>query len=473
MKASPGIRTYLSMSHVFLVLLSLVLVAVLWFQHEEQEVGQGLRDEMENRASALARSVGSDVNYHVPTSLATLPFPDTPLKADLIAVYVEDGSLIHELTGRPLSDDERDDILRFSQQYYHSGDDAAWIEETSEDGGEMYSLALVKSDRGERLGVICLTLPLRQLRGYFSRLRFMLAGAIVGVLILGLLINTAFTRVINNRLSEAKQLAATVVQGNYHSRIPEKGPRELQELARYLNQMAQKLEEQERTRRTILANVTHELARPLAGLRVAVESLRKSSTRSPEFAEDLLTDMIQTIQRMEIMIDDISLAARPQSQPILLDRTSIAVEPFLRGLASRFWTRAETCGVRIEVEIPADMPSVFADEKRLNQILGNLVDNAIKFTHPGNRVLLTAERGDEGFVHLMVLDGGDGISEQEVSDMFKPFYQGQSGRRIRQGMGLGLSIASQLAELHGGKIELKNHPQGGALAILTLPGSPS
>jgi len=97
------------------------------------------------------------------------------------------------------------------------------------------------------------------------------------------------------------------------------------------------------------------------------------------------------------------------------------------------------------------------------------VDNAIKFSLHGSVVHLSAKRADENNVHIIVHDGGEGFSEDEAARLFEPFYQGDIGRRIKQGMGLGLAIAHQLALAHHGNLVLKNHPDGGALAILTLP----
>jgi signal transduction histidine kinase len=147
----------------------------------------------------------------------------------------------------------------------------------------------------------------------------------------------------------------------------------------------------------------------------------------------------------------------------------LAVEPFLQGVATRFWSLADSRGLSLEVRVEAGLPPVLADEKRLNQIIGNLVDNAVKFTSHGKTIRLSAERTGQENVRILVHDGGKGISPDEVQHLFEPFYQGDIGRRIKQGMGLGLSIAQQLAQAHGGTLVLENHPEGGTLAILTLP----
>ena len=149
----------------------------------------------------------------------------------------------------------------------------------------------------------------------------------------------------------------------------------------------------------------------------------------------------------------------------------MAVEPFLKGVATRFWTLAESRGIKLEVRVEAGLPSVLADEKRLNQIIGNLVDNAVKFTSPKGIIHLSAECTDADNIRFLVHDSGKGISPDEVDHLFEPFYQGDIGRRIKQGMGLGLAIAQQLTQAHGGTLTLENHPEGGTLAILILPAA--
>jgi signal transduction histidine kinase len=260
-----------------------------------------------------------------------------------------------------------------------------------------------------------------------------------------------------------------VASGDYHLRIPEDGPTELRDLSHYLNVMAEKLQKQMNTRQRLLSNVAHELARPLAGLQLGIESLRKGAIQDPDLSDDLLVGMGQTINRLEDLIDDITLAAQPETSPIELHLTALAIEPFLQGVATRFWSLADSRGLSFEVRVEAGLPPVLADEKRLNQIVGNLVDNAIKFTPHGKTILLSAEHTDQEKVRILVHDGGKGISPGEAQHLFEPFYQGDIGRRIKQGMGLGLSIAQQLAQAHDGTLILENHPEGGTLAILTLP----
>jgi two-component system sensor histidine kinase VicK len=312
-------------------------------------------------------------------------------------------------------------------------------------------------------------MPLGQLDTYIGRLRWLLLGAIVVVALLGIGVSSLLTSYVARQFSHAQQLAATVADGNYHLRIPEAGPRELRDLSHYLNLMAEKLQFQTEARQTLLANVAHELARPLGGLQLGIESLRKGALQDPGLADEMLLGMGQTIQRLTALIDDIALAAQPQAKPIELHQTAVAVEPFLQGMAARYWTRAEARGIRLKLDVEAGLRPFYADEKRLYQIIGNLLDNAIKFTPRGQAVYLSAACTDHGHICVRVRDSGTGIAAEDAKHLFEPFYQGDSGRRVQRGMGLGLSIALQLARAHGGTLELQNDRNGGAVAILMVP----
>jgi two-component system sensor histidine kinase BaeS len=289
-------------------------------------------------------------------------------------------------------------------------------------------------------------------------------GAALLSLVLGILLATLLTR----PLSHAQQLAARVAGGDYSVQVPETGPRELAELASYLNRMAKELQTETRRREIVLSNLTHELARPLGGLRLGIESLSEGALHDTPLAEELLTDMQQTVQRMQALLEDLALAARPPAKPLQLNLAPLAVEPLLQGLKARFNAAAVSQSVRLEVNVPSGLPEVQADELRLNQILANLVDNALKFTPQGGWVLLSAKTVPAG-LQISVQDNGPGIPQHDLEHVFEPFFQSSGAASIRQGMGLGLAIAHQLALAHHGQLELENLPAGGLLATLTLP----
>ena len=424
---------------------------------------------MRERVSLLSEILSHEFAEYGEVKLDKAEFPIINQEENLLSVYIDSSGFLYELAPGTVSPRQADLFLQLSTEHRIYEDVYATLIHSEFESTSVYAAAPVLDTKKQPIGIVCLLMPLGDLETYVLRMRWLLIGAIIIVALLGIGVSFLLTNYFSRQFSQAQGLAATVANGNYHLRIPEEGPTELRNLSRYLNQMAEKLQEQFKMRQTLLANVAHELARPLGGLQLGIESLRKGAIQDPDLADDLLVSMRLTIQRLEGLIDDITLAAQPETLPIKLNRTALTVEPFLQGVATRFWSLAESRGLKLEVQVEAGLLPVSADEKRINQIIGNLVDNAIKFTPRGKTIRLSAEQVDEGNIRLMVHDGSKGIAPDEAEHLFEPFYQGDIGRRIKQGMGLGLSIAQQLAQAHDGSLALENHPEGGTLAILTLP----
>jgi len=444
-------------------------IGYVWSQNEYRVVTQELKRVMEERASLLAEVVRHEIAEYGKVKVDQAELPFLQKESNLIAVYFDSSGILFELAPGSVSLRQEELFQQLYAEHRVYVGSFATLTDAESDQVNIYAAAAVTDSGGKSIGTVCLLLPLGDLETYIQRSRLLLISAIVIVALLGVVVSSLVTNYFSGHFTRAQKLAATVANGDYQARIPESGPTELRALSHYLNQMAEKLQEQFKARRTLLANVTHELARPLAGLQIGIESLRKGAVQNPDLADDLLVSMEQTIRRLEFLIDDIALAAQPETLPIKLDPQPVAVEPFLHGAATRFWSLAELRGVKINVQVNPGLPPVLADERRLNQIIGNLIDNAIKFTPRGGTVRLSAHYGEPGKVSLLVHDSGTGISDEDLKHIFEPFFQGDTGRRIKQGMGLGLSISHQLAEAHGGSLIIENHPDGGTLAKLDLP----
>ena len=469
MRKKPGIRAYLIISHSLLLIISLGAIGLIWSRNEYRVVTQEIQTLMRDRVTLLSRIVSHEIAEHDEIKLDQAEYIKFNLKENLLAVYIDSSDNLVDLLPGTVSPHQADIFLQLSREYAINEASYTALVHSEPETNSVYAAAPVFDAKNQISGKVCLLMPLGDLEAYILRLRWMLIGGILIIASLGVGVSTLLANSFSRQFSHAQALAATVANGDYGLRIPETGPAELQDLSHYLNQMAEELREQLETRQRLLTNVTHELAHPLAGLKLGVESLRKGAIQDLDLADDLLVSMEQSITRLVGLIDDITLAAYPKTRPIELDRTALAVEPFLKGIATRFWPLAESRGLRLEVLVEAGLPPIAADEKRLNQIMANLVDNAIKFTPRGKIVRLSAETAPEGKIRLLVHDGGPGLAPEDAGYIFQPFYQGESGRRIKQGMGLGLSIAQQLAHSHNGSLQLINHPEGGLIAILTLP----
>lgn len=460
-----SVRFYLAISHALFVFVVLGSTSLVWYTHQEQVAESAIRKQMEERARLLATT--SDIDQNLDFSL-NIPAFYTAMASNLEVYY-----LSSDLRLRTLSDEVPDEADRqIAETLGKSAMDGSTVSKEVYSEGfsreTLYAAAPVYDRGGSVIGAVCLSLSLNDFEANIRRTRLWLVGFTSGLAVLSLILGLVLATLLTRPLAKAQRLAAQVADGDYSVRVPENGPRELKELASYLNRMADKLQEQTRQRALVLSNLIHELARPLGGLHLGVESLREGAVLDAALADDMLKDMDQTIQRLETLIEDLSLAARPNIDSLQLNLRPVAIEPFLQGLKSRFWPRADASGINLDVDLPNGLPEVKADELRLFQILSNLIENAIKFSPSGGKVILSAEIVPAG-ICLSVQDCGPGIPPENLERVFEPFFQIAPDDTIREGMGLGLSIAQQLAIAHKGTLELENLPEGGLLAKLTLP----
>jgi signal transduction histidine kinase len=332
----------------------------------------------------------------------------------------------------------------------------------------LYAAVPVRSDDGILLGAICLVDPLGEFEAGVRRTRlglFWLGVSLAGVSLLGSLwLSARLTR----RIDDAKELASRVADGDYGLRLAEEGPEELAQLASHLNRMAAELDAEHNARNIVIGNVTHELARPLGGLQLGIDSLRSGAMRDPDLADELLESMSKSVQRVDDMVEDLALASRRSHQPVPLKIGRVAIESFMRGLISRHWPTANSRGVHLRLDLEQGLDAFPADERRLSQIMGNLLDNALKYSPLGGEIVIGVHK-HPGEIVFTISDEGPGISDKDLEHIFEPFFQGREGQRAQAGLGLGLSIVRQLVEAHRGQVSLTNRPDGGLRSEVRFP----
>jgi two-component system phosphate regulon sensor histidine kinase PhoR len=220
-------------------------------------------------------------------------------------------------------------------------------------------------------------------------------------------------------------------------------------------------------RREFVANVSHELRTPLASIRAVVETLEAGAIDDPEVATDFLGRIVGEVDRLTGLVGELLELGRLESGRMPLRLAPVEPGLLIRAGAERLRPQIDRSGLALELEIPADLPSVSADEGRIEQVLLNLVHNAIKFTPSGGRITISARAGAGG-VEFRVEDTGSGIPEAELDRVFERFYKSDKARRS-EGSGLGLAIAKHIVMAHGGTIRAERAPGGGAALIFTLP----
>ena len=222
----------------------------------------------------------------------------------------------------------------------------------------------------------------------------------------------------------------------------------------------------ETVRRDFISNLSHELRTPLASLKALAETLQDGAVSDPEAAPRFLGRMVTEVDALTHMAQELLDLSRIESGQVDLKRKLVDPKKLLASAADRMRMQAERAGFSIRVDCPDELPKVSADAPRVEQVLVNLIHNAVKFTSPGRDVVLFAEAG-EGVVRFAVKDSGVGIPADDVPRIFERFYRVDKSR-AGGGTGLGLSISKHLVESHGGNIWAESIEGKGSTFYFTL-----
>ncbi len=255
-------------------------------------------------------------------------------------------------------------------------------------------------------------------------------------------------------------------RGDLSQRAEAEGPREIRELAQNFNLMAADLEEAERQRRNLTADVAHELRTPLSNIQGYLEAIRDGLIEPSSETIDTIHGQATQLSRL---VDDLRLLAQVESGDLLLDRSPVQLEELLRSCVDAVRPRASAKNISLDLDIDPALPAVEIDGSRISQVVGNLLENAITHTPQRGRVTLSGLMS-EGQATISVADTGPGIAPDELSRIFDRFYRADPSRaRATGGSGLGLTIARRLVEAHGGTIEAESTVGEGSRFTVRLP----
>jgi two-component system phosphate regulon sensor histidine kinase PhoR len=223
----------------------------------------------------------------------------------------------------------------------------------------------------------------------------------------------------------------------------------------------------ETVRRDFVSNVSHELRTPLTSLKALTESLRSGALEEPETAKRFLGHIETEVDALSELVSELLELARIESQRSPVQREPSDPCQILERGAERLRLQAERAGLSLNVICEPGLPLILADPPRLEQVLVNLIHNAVKFTPKGGKIDVAAKRKD-GAVEFSVKDSGVGISEDDIARVFERFYKTDPARN-KSGTGLGLAIARHLVEAHEGQIGLDSKEGQGSRFWFTIP----
>ena len=292
--------------------------------------------------------------------------------------------------------------------------------------------------------------------------RSLLWGLAVAAIIAGLT-STIVSRKLVKPLKDMQTLSSAIAHAKFDNQLNEKLPGELGLLAKAFNHMAKQLSDVEKQRVTLISQLSHELSTPLSSLKGFLEGIEDGVFTANN---QTLSACQRQIKRLEHLLDDMALVSKVEAGAYELTKNTVHSSLLLEQCIKDFIPVATHKGIQLRLENPTNL-TLNADEQRLEQVLANLVSNALKHCSSGDCITLSAFQTKTS-VLIKVTDTGEGIPRDALKHLFTRFYQHDSARK-QAGSGIGLTISKHFVEAHGGTLSVKSKLGEGSCFSITLP----
>lgn len=466
-----GLRLRLALTHALVALLAIAVVAAIVFVAGGRRFDTYLREVQRSRNEAVVNTLAQ--TYKAPDgwdAAAIYALSQIALLNNVdVAVYSPRGQLLFTVQGRHMGRGMMgggNAMMGGGGPGASSATPAPQATSLSREQFEVQSYPVVVD--GQKVGTAEVYAP-RNARAaaesaYQTALTRNLAIAALVAAVLAFLISLVVSRRITGPLEELTDAAEDVSAGNFDVRVSPRANDEVGGLASAFNAMADRLARDEQWRRDMTADLSHELRTPLATIQSRIEALEDGVL--PATPENLRVIGAE-VERLGRLLGALRSLNELESEDVNVEHEKLDLAEVGRDAIARVATDFAAKGVTLEGDLVA--VAVKGDRDRLLQVAANLLDNALKFTPVGGRVVLAVAAASSGvWATLAVADSGPGIDPIDLPFIFDRFYRSQATRGT-QGVGLGLAIARGLVEAHGGVIEATDRHEGGAVFTVRLP----
>ena len=296
--------------------------------------------------------------------------------------------------------------------------------------------------------------------------RLLLGGGIAGVF--AVVVSTLIAQRITRPIVQMTGAAQAMARGDYDQSIEVRGNDEVANLARAFNQMSAQVNRSNRSMRQLLADVSHELRTPLTSIQGFTQAFADGVVSDPEEARKLAEVVHEESERMRELVDDLLYLSRLESGELEIERERVDLDALVVATARRLRYEAEAA--RVDVDLHLSETHVLGDERRLEQVCVNLLENAIRFAPTDSSVRVCTKHAEDA-VLLEVRNWGPPIPEDELEHIFDRFYQVDRARSGTAHSGLGLAIVAELVQAHGGAVGASSSTKDGTVFTVTLDSS--
>lgn len=343
--------------------------------------------------------------------------------------------------------------------------------------GEGYYVGKMPS--GEK--IMAVSVPISSINSEYSSVRmvtslseidntikmYIIAVTLICMAILLIIITTGvfFAGSIVKPIRQISSIARKFAMGDFSVRIKNNSDDEIGELCTAINHMANELSTAETMKNDFISSVSHELRTPLTAIKGWAETLLLDENSSPDTMKKGVGVIVNEAERLSQMVEELLDFSRMQNGHFTLQSANMDILAELGDAVLIYSDKARRENIRIIYNEPEMLPFVYGDKNRIRQVFINIIDNAVKYSSPGDTVTIEAEQSGDN-VRISVADTGCGIKESDISKVKTKFYKANHTRR---GSGIGLAVADEIISMHGGTIDIKSREGVGTTVIITLP----
>lgn len=330
-------------------------------------------------------------------------------------------------------------------------------------------ITTVSSINGNK-GYVYMFYPSVVLRDTVFVLKMLIFAASIGTVLLGVGLIGFLSRKLTKPLLVMKDATNKIALGKYKQKIPSKGNDEIAQLSNAIQSLGEQLQFYEDTRNEFLSAVSHEIRTPLTYIKGYSDVLSKGMIKNTEEQIEYLSIINKEAKRLTFLVDDLFAMSKLQAGKFELEKEPADIYSIIEKVAATLRPAAEKKGLVLTVSLLNQIPVMRVDMKRMEQVIYNLIENAIKYTENGEIHIQAYLKND--LVVIEIMDTGMGIPEQEIDKIWDRFYRIEKSRaRNTGGTGLGLYIVKQIIDSHGGQIKVKSIENEGSTFSIYLPAS--
>ena len=332
-------------------------------------------------------------------------------------------------------------------------------------GEQVMALTVLQTDAdGNVIGALRYVVSLSLVNGQVFWLSLLLFGFILLIIFFVLLSGAYFVKSIVNPVAAVSDTARRIAMGEYAARLDKRYDDEIGKLCDSINFMAEEIGAAEQVKNEFISSISHELRTPLTAIKGWSETLM-AAPDDRQLASQGLTVIGKEAIRLSGLVEELLDFSRMESGRITLKTEKLDLSAELEEAVFLFDDRAARAGVRLEYCPCEELPVVLGDADRIKQVLVNILDNAVKYSRPDDRVRVEAAAAPDG-VQIVISDSGIGIEEEKLAKVREKFYQADPGN---PGSGIGLALADEIMRLHGGKLEIDSEFGVGTVVTVTFP----